>query len=243
MFTEPTREELAAALDTVTEEMLLGVGVRLLPVDAFALAEKLGITVAFDAQQASRARYVRLRPPGGGHPQPTIFLRPDPRPERLHWAIAHEIGEHLVPRLGMVLGVDGETWSASLREMLANQLAARLLLPTAWFQQLGSACGWDLLALKRHCATASHELIVRRMLDCPPPVIVSIFDHGCLMFRRSNVSGRVPPPSPAEERCWRAAHRGKSPAQAHDSSLTIRCWAIHEPNWRREIMRTEPADW
>ena len=73
--------------------------------------------------------------------------------------------------------------------------------------------GWDLLELKRRFATASHELIARRMLECRPAVIVTIFDQGRIAFRRGNLPGRVPPLSPAERACWQGVHEENRPLQ------------------------------
>ena len=142
------------------------------------------------------------RPPAGAL-APTILLRSDPRGERRHWAVAHEIGEFAAYRVFTQWGVDVREVAPRAREEVANRLAGRLLLPTAWFLADAASGGWDLLALKSQYATASHELIARRMLECPPPVIVTIFDHRAVSFRRSNVPGQVPPPSAAE---WPVAH-------------------------------------
>ena len=60
MLPEYTREELAAGLDRVAEEILEKAGIRTPPVDAFLLAQALGIAVALDDRQEGRARYVRL---------------------------------------------------------------------------------------------------------------------------------------------------------------------------------------
>jgi hypothetical protein len=116
-------------------------------------------------------------------------------------------------------------------------------LPTDWFVDDAAACDWDLLALKARYATASHELIARRMLECPPPVIVSIFDEGRLSFRRSNVPGRAPPPSQAEFDCWRRVHASGRPACIRRPTGAIQGWPVHEENWKREIVRTESELW
>jgi hypothetical protein len=113
------------------------------------------------------------------------------------------------------------------------------LLPGGWFASDAAACGWDLLALKRLYATASHELIARRMLDMPPAVIITIYDQGRTYFRQSNQPGRVPPPSEAETACWQAVHRGNQPHDRFDPTRSIRGWPVHEPGWKREILRTE----
>lgn len=238
MLAEIPCEEIAQALDCVAEAILCDAGVVGPPIDAFALAARLGIAVASDDRQAGRARYVRLRDRTGRGPRPAILLRADPRREREHWAVAHEIGEHAAHRVFRKLGVDvGETPAA--RESAANDLAARLLLPGAWFHLDARACGWNLPVLKRRYATASHELIARRMLDFPPPVIVTIHDNGRLTFRRSNVPGRVPPSSPEEIACRQAAHDTAQPQQTAAATHTVRAWPVHEEEWKREILRIE----
>ena len=93
--------------------------------------------------------------------------------------------------------------------------------------------------MKARYATASHELIARRMLECRPPVIISIFDHGRPSFRRSNLPGRVPPLSPAERACWQPVHEYNRAERTYDGLLAIQGWPIHEEGWRREILRTE----
>jgi Zn-dependent peptidase ImmA (M78 family) len=135
------------------------------PVDAFRLARRLGIVVAVDDQQKGRARYVRLRSYWPGRTKPAILLRPDPRPEREQWAVAHEIGEHVAHRWFDRLGVDPRETVPSARETVASELAGRLLLPDAWFVTDAIDCEWDLLRLKSRYSTVSHEMIARRMLQ------------------------------------------------------------------------------
>ncbi|MCE5269384.1 MAG: ImmA/IrrE family metallo-endopeptidase, partial [Planctomycetaceae bacterium] len=190
MLSQYTREELSSGLDEMAMEVLHQGAVASPPVDAVDLARTLGIAVAWDDRQNGRARYVRLTSHRPERTSATILLRPDPRTERRHWAVAHEIGEHVAHRVFARWGVDPRTAPANAREEVANQLAGRLLLPTAWFAADGQYCGWVLLALKERYATASHELIARRMLECHPPVVISIFDHRRLSFRRSNMPGR-----------------------------------------------------
>jgi len=239
MLPEITVEELSMGLDAVVMDVLDQVAVEGPPVDAVTLAHRLGITVAVDARQPVRARYVRLSGARGRRARAAIVLRPEPRAERLQWALAHEIGEHVVHRVFAALGVDARQTGPEARESVANHLAGRLLLPGPWFAADGAECGWDLSRLKARYTTASHELIVRRMLELPPPVIISIFDQGQLYFRRSNVPGRAPAPSPAEIRCWRVVHeRGRAHRVRHEMRL-IQGWPVHEEGWKREILRTE----
>jgi Zn-dependent peptidase ImmA (M78 family) len=239
MLPEIAHEELSAVLDTTVLEILAEAGWEGPPVDAFAVAEALRIAVAQDDRQEGRARMVRLADYHGGDSQPAVFLRSDPRPERRQWALAHELGECFAWRVFRALGADPAEAPPGAREVVANHLAGRLLLPNAWLADDGPACDWDLLALKRRYATASHELIARRMLDFPVPVIMTIVDLGRVSMRRSNVRGRVPSASPLETACWRQAHQRNEPQEEQESLRRVRAWPVHEPHWKREILRTE----
>jgi hypothetical protein len=128
------------------------------------------------------------------------------------------------------------------REQLANALATRLLLPMKWFARAAAELDHDLIRLKERFSSASHELIARRMLNLPTRVVVSIFDHGKLHFRRCNRQQATPRLTSVEASCW---------LQAHDAGEVIRrqgapridVWPVHEPDWKREIMRMElPQD-
>ncbi|HEX3997367.1 MAG TPA: ImmA/IrrE family metallo-endopeptidase [Pirellulales bacterium] len=242
MLPQFAAEELAAALDAAVADLFKRAGVEQPPVDAVALAKRLGFMLAWDDRQSNRARLVRLagQPDCGGL---SILLKPDPRPERRQWAVAHEIGEYLSPQVFDALAVDPGAAPLVAREKIANLLASRLLLPTDWFAADAAADGWDLLELKQRYHTASHELIARRMLDFSAPVVISIIDQGRLEFRRSNVPGRVPPLCPLERNCWQCVHTQKIPIGPLDSGATsVRGWPIHEPDWRREILRLELSD-
>jgi Zn-dependent peptidase ImmA (M78 family) len=236
---ELTAEEFAAALESVAIEVLDAAGVQTPPVDVLEVARAMGITVAWDDRQRGRGRCVRLGGYRGGPPRPTILLRPEPRPERRHWATAHEIGEQVAHRVFSLLGVDPREAAPNTRESVANHLAGRLLLPGQWFAADARACGWDLFELKRRYASASHELIARRMLDFPPPVIITIYDQDALTLRRSNLPGRVPSLSEAERQCRQRVHEGNGPDRRRDGAGVIQAWPVHEDGWRREILRTE----
>jgi len=239
VFPGMTCEEISAGLDAVVMQVLEQAGIYEPPVDAFVLARSLRITVAEDERQQGRARYVRLGGRRGRSMRATVLLRPEPRIERRHWALAHEIGEHVAHRVFARLGTDPRETSPMAREAVASQMAGRLLVPTAWFGPDALAAGWDLLALKSRYASASHELIARRMLEVPVPAIITVFDQGQLYFRRSNVPGRVPAPSSAEVRCWQRVHDRGRPERAADGLRTIQAWPVHEEGWKREILRTE----
>lgn len=239
MLPEITNHELEAALEETTGLVLAEANVFGPPVDAFAIASSLRIDVAHDRGLPGRARFVRLgdnqgQAKAGG----TIFLRPEPRRERRQWAVAHEIGERWAYRVFESLGVDPVEAPPQSREQVANLLAGRLLLPHTWFMEDGRACRWDLLHLKTRYETASHELIARRMLDFQTPIIISIFDQGRLSMRRSNVLGRVPGPTQLERECWEHTHRNACPHHVCGMLSEVRAWPVHEPTWKREIVRT-----
>jgi hypothetical protein len=243
MLAEFTREELAAGLDRVVEEVLAESGTESPPVDAFAIAQALGLTVAWDASQDGRGKYVRLGGSRSSEPRGTILLRPDARGERQQWAAAHEIGEHVAHRVFVVWKIDPRETAPNAREVVANALAGRILLPTFWFVPDCRRVDWDLLALKMRYPSASHELIARRMLECEPPVVITIFDGGKITFRRSNVHGRPPSPSSAEMACWQAVHRQSKPSERESGSCCrVSGWPVHEPGWKREVLRTEFED-
>ena len=243
MLTEIPAEQFAAALETCAREVLEETDVFAPPVDALRLARRLELEVACDTSMDVRARFVRLPVAGQG----AIFLAEDSRPERVQWAVAHEIGEFLAHRVVDLLGVDPLELPEAGREQIANRLAGCLLLPRHWFSVDGASTEWDLLELKSIYRTASHELIARRMLEMSPPVIVSLFDQGRLQWRKSNVIHRPPALLPAERDTWETTYETNRAARFDellpDCISDVRCWPVHEPGWRREIVRTELEVW
>lgn len=246
MLPEIPAEQFAETLDACVVEVLAVAEIAGPSVDAFLLAERLRMVVARDSAMPARGRLVRLRA-GCGAGCGTILLADDPRPERRHWAVAHEIGESVAYRVFDALGIDPATAPVAAREQVANHLASCLLLPRRWFFEQGRAVGWDLLELKQCFRTASHELIARRMLAMSPPVIVTLFDQGRPQWRRSNTLRRVPRLTDEEKQTQRVAFDHGKPSRYEgewlpDGVEDIRCWPVHEPSWRREIVRTELAE-
>jgi hypothetical protein len=242
MLPELTQDEFSAALDAVAASLVDALDVHTPPVDALALASALGLAVAWDSDQRGRGRTVRLSRFDSGTAQGSILLRPEPRPERRQWAVAHEIGETCAFQVFDRLAVDPREAAPGAREAVANQLAGRLLLPRGWFERDAQRLDWDLPQLKARYSTASHELIARRMLDFAPPIAISVFDHGLLTWRQTNVSGRVPPLGATELAAWRAAHERSQTAVAETAQYTVQAWPVHEANWKREIVRAEWRD-
>jgi hypothetical protein len=233
------QRELADVLDETVAAILRRGGMKRPPVNAVLLARRLGYPVLWDDHQVGRARVAAVRSGPGRRPRPAIFLRRDPRPERIQWAVAHEIGEQLTAEVCRRLRIDAADLVDS-REQIASALATRLLLPGKWFSREAIEMGFDILRLKTRFATASHELVARRLLDLPTPVLVTIFDHGKLEFRRWNCPRRPPPMSPLEWQLWRGAHESGQ-ATCNAGPPRIDAWPIHEPGWKREIMRLELA--
>jgi uncharacterized protein DUF955 len=233
--------QLDSTIDDTVTQFLKASRLNKPPVDSIVVADRLGFAIVWDERQIGRARIAMVAPGRGRLPLPTIFLRPDPRPERVQWALAHEIGEAAIANVLKKARLNADQLHDQAREQCANLFARRLLLPSAWFASSAREFDFDLLALKQIYSTASHELIAWRMLDLPHPAIVSLFDHGRLQSRRSNLSGQLPPVNRAEANAWRQAH-GTNKSVRLDSPTRIDAWPIHEPAWRREIVRTEVAE-
>ena len=238
--TDPaTHEQLPAILDDTAGELLQSAKWEVPAVDAVDLARRIGLVVARDRKLQGRARYVRLST-GRGRSRGAIFVGDADRPERLQWAVAHELGEFAVHRVFKKAGLAPGGDQPALREQLANELARRILLPLAPFQDAGRDSNWDLTDLKRRFPSASHELIARRMLDLPPSVVITVFDHGRVHWRRSNGPFLSAELCSRERSLAQRAHESGAYQQQEADDHFSRAWPIHEPGWKREILRTEP---
>ena len=78
MLPELTVEELADAFDAVAVEILAEAGIVYPPVDAFAVARSLGLTVALDDAQDGRARYACGGPAAGRGRRSRFCSAPSP---------------------------------------------------------------------------------------------------------------------------------------------------------------------
>ncbi len=227
---------VAEVLDDVATQALALAGVKQPPVDVFAVAQAMGWQVGLDPRLEGRARCVRLRSSTG--PRTSIWLRPDPRVERLQWALAHEVGEQLAQQVFVALDWEPAAVAPGMREQVANRLAARLLLPSRWFSLVGRQTRWDLLALKSRFPTASHELIAARMLDTGDQVVITVCDQGRVTWRRGNRPPRPPGLSPLERACWRTSQETSAIVRRKVGPIELVVWPLHEADWRREILRT-----
>jgi len=225
-----------AACDDVAAEILAECGVTGPPVDAFALAEQLGLMIAFDAGQQGRGRLKRVAG------RTSIFIRPEERPERLHWAVAHEIGEAVAARVYSCVGHSLQDPGPGQREQVANRMASALLLPRDWFLRDVRLFDCDVLELKKQYGTASHELVLLNLLRLPDLTLVSVFDHGRITRRRGN--GQLPPPRllPLERKVQQRLADGQERCEEVGDGVRVQGWAVHEPGWPRELLRTTPVE-
>jgi len=233
MVDDLPREDVVHTVDRLALELLTAAKIAEPPVDAIALAQDhLGMVVCLDKRLVQRGRAQRAS--GQRH----IYLRPEPREERHQWTVAHEIGEHMKPRLLERLGVAPADAKAMLGESLANLFAYHLLVPTCWFADDAPALGYDLLALKERYATSSHEVIAWRFLDLPDPCIVTIVDNEKITRRRSNAWPTKRELSPAEAKCQRYVFTHGKTRLVREKGWTVQGWPVHQLGWKREILRS-----
>lgn len=226
--------DLEAACDQVANDLLQDSDWLSPPVDAFHLAARLGYEIAFDAAQSGRGRFKRLCG------RPTVLLAPDERPERLQWAAAHEIGESLTGCVFDMLDLDPEESDPGLRERTATMLATSILLPRRWFLRDAEELDGDVPSLKSTYCTASHELILGGLLRLETLTMTSVFDHGRLTRRRTN--GQLPAPDllSVEREAQALAHTTGRPVRLRAKGVSVQAWPVHEPGWKRELLRTTP---
>jgi Zn-dependent peptidase ImmA (M78 family) len=233
MIEDLSREEVHETVDLAIEELLEAAGIDRPPVDAIQLAQRhLGMVVCLDRRQPQRGRAQR----GSGRRQ--IFLRPEPSEERHQWTVAHEIGEHFKTDLLARLGIEPGQTRALSGESLANLFAHRLLVPTAWLRDDAVACEFDLAQLKLRYTTASHEVIAWRLLDLPHPCIIAVVDNGHVHRRRSNAWPVRKELEPPEAECQRYVNHYSRPRLVVRDGWTVHGWPVHQPDWKREILRS-----
>jgi Zn-dependent peptidase ImmA (M78 family) len=233
MTDDLSREEVHETVDRMVEELLEAAGVSAPPVDAIKLAQgHLGMIVCLDRRQPQRGRAQRA----SGRKQ--IFLRPEPSEERHQWTVAHEIGEHFKADILGRLGIEPGQTRAMSGESLANLFAHRLLVPAAWLRDDAPACDFDLPQLKARYTTASHEVIAWRLLDLPHPCIITVVDNGHIHRRRSNAWQTRKELGPPEEECQRYVNHYSRPRVVVRDGWTVQGWPVHQPDWKREILRS-----
>jgi hypothetical protein len=221
-----SREDVTRVIDRAVEDLLATAGTASSPVDALALARShLGLVI--DPE---------------GHRQRPNPLRPEPKAESLQWLAAHAIAVHLKPTLLERLGFDPHAKRPVSGESLTNLFAARLLVPQSWLAASVRATGCDLLALKEHYSTASHEVIAFRLLDLPGPCVITVVDND-EVFRRKNNGVRVKKKlGPAEVECQRYVSEHDEPHAVRKAGWTVQGWPVPLTGWSRVILRSVPDE-
>lgn len=226
--------EWCRAADRVADDVLRHGGYGHGAVDGLRLAHRLGFDVIYDRQQSTRGRLKQFGI------RRSIFIKPDQRPERIHWAVCHELGESFAVQVFRSLGARPDDCGPGTREQVANLLASRLLLPTATFFPEAERLEESLPDLKAIFNTASHELIANRLLDQESSRCITIVDQGRITKRRANRASCTKEFLPLERECWEESHEQGSHSERIVEDLRARCWAIHEPHWKREILLMNP---
>jgi len=221
------------ATEAVVQDLLQAAEVSSPPVDALHVASRCALRLAWDDAQDTRGRLQRWGA------ETAILLRHDDRPERVQWAAAHEIGESVAWQIAQRAGAAACDVSPRQREQLANLLASRLLLPEPWWSAAVHATAGHLGELKAQFSSASHELIAMRLLDLESIRVVSIWDQGRLVRRRSNLPGPMLPLTSLEQSLWHVTHDTAVVSDVVESCGRLRVWPIHEPGWKREISNWE----
>ncbi len=223
MSTDLTPEEIHDAVDRAVLELLESAGVEGPPVDAVALAERhLGLAVPRDRAAAKR-----------GEPL---------SPEQEQAVAARAVADHLRPDVLRRLGLDPAGRRGLAGASLAALIADCLLVPTAWFRDEARGCGFDLFALKKRFATASHELLAWRMLDLDEPCVITIVDNDQVSRRRGNAVRVGKELAPAERRCLEQVQRYSRPSARDEGGWRVQGWPIHQADWKREVLRSVPPE-
>lgn len=225
----PSREEVLGVIDQSVAALLAGAGVTGPPVDALALAARLGVKV----ERGQRAG-------GGKQKSAQQQQRPEPRAEQQQWSAAHNLGEHCKADLLARLDIDPEQARGlgGGGGSLVNLFADRLLVPTPWLAAEAAACGHDLLALKELFRTASHEAIAWRLLDLDEPCVITILDNDHVYRRKSNAWRVGRELSAPEKKCQQQVSRYSRPHALSEAGWRVQGWPVHEVDWRRELLRS-----
>jgi hypothetical protein len=226
-------EALVGGIDDYVAELLDSLALTAPPFEPRTAARRLGFEVLTDASQGGRGRHVRLAG------RTVLVVKPEDRPERSAWTLAHELGEALMADLVRRTGASAAVEEGRSRETVANLFATRFLLPSRPFRAAWDEFNGELPDLKQRFTNASHELVATRWLDFSPTGIVTVFDQG-RMTRRVGANGRRTGGLAEREReCRAAVCAARAPARCEGEGWIVRGWAVDEPGWQREILMTE----
>jgi hypothetical protein len=217
-------QELKTLAEREARGLLERAGIHHPPVDAYQIAQTLGLTIQIDPLLKTRG-YSRRRWNLGAI---VVGSKNPNKSERKQFTIAHEIGEVLLK---------GRVEEACLEEA-CNLVALGLLLPEEWFKRDAEASDFDLLELKKVYSTASHELIAFRMLEFKP-MIITIFDNGRLYRRSNSYPFPVKTSYPQERQCLEGVTTSGKKQSLQDEKISVTGWPVFRTDWKRVILRTE----
>ena len=78
----------------------------------------------------------------------------------------------------------------------------------------------------------------RRLLDLPEPCVITIVDNEHVSRRRSNAWPVTRQLAAAEKACLDYVHHYSRARRVREDGWTVQGWPVHEPDWRREILRS-----
>lgn len=143
------------------------------PVDAFGLADALGLTVRAWPGHGALLDYDGA----------SVFLTTRPtRPTRQHGLVAHELGHFLL-----------REHREQDDELAARYLAGALIVPREELDRDLRRLGLSIVALRAKHVNASHEMIARRITQLRS-AIVTIIDDGRVTARAASPWLPVPRP-------------------------------------------------
>lgn len=152
-------DDAQASWEGIAADILSETGCDAPPVDAFELADCLGVEVRASgtgrAYRRGSAVYVPVRA----------------RRERQHGTLAHELGHVCLEQAGEPDSEDG-----------ARYLSGALMLPRRAFERDLAETSWDLRSLRARHTNASAEMIARRIVNLNDAV-ATIFDQGKVRTR------------------------------------------------------------
>jgi predicted transcriptional regulator len=235
-----SQDEVFETCDRLIAGLLERAGVAGPPVDALEIAEEhLGIPVTLaepEEDQRGRPRPRSRRPTDG------IVITPHMSAEQRQavaaQAIARDLLADLFRKLGIVPGSESKQVAAEFRGLLSS----RLLVPSRFLRSALRESRYDLFALKRVFATASHESIALRMLDLDEPCVIAVVDDGVVATRRGNRVAVNRKLSAAEEQCLGEILARDLPSKVRTEGWTAHGWPIPDRPFRRVVLRSVPDD-
>ncbi len=216
-------EEVIELLDRIVEELLSECGITQPPVEPKKIADKLGIV--YNEAELGGRRGQSFRRRGQQH----VEVHHKDRPERKHFALAHEIMEL---QLKKVLDDPKES------HRWANLGASFLLMPGKWFRDECSRTGFDIAELKKVFSTASWEAVALRTLNFSES-ITTIVDNGRVTRRKASYPHYVPSKlSDEEKQVVQEVLTTGTVQTLHFATCEVTGYPVFEEEHRRVILRT-----